>query len=342
MQPTISVIIPVYNRFELLRRAVESVLAQTVPVLEIILADDGSVDGTSDLLQEYIERNGEWKKLVRYVHQENQGPAAARNLGIAHARGEWLAFNDNDDLWLPQKLEWQLRALEQFGEQCGACFTDAWFMNNPQMKMTLFQLAGRQNADAVGVVVDPVKYLSDRGSISGIHPVWVQTLMVRASVAKRIGGFDAGLHCGEDDDFVFRLGCETKFCFVGMPMVAIERTPPEERHSGESKKWDQTEFRLSMAQRRFEKRMQMQGSSAAAIRKVTRKDLSATHSAWANLYLERGEYRKAHESATQAAKLHPTPGVLIKWGLTLFAPGLAKRAAGIREDQRRRISEGIA
>jgi len=130
MQPTISVVIPVYNRFDCLKRSVESVLAQTLPVSEVILVDDGSIDGTSELLPRYIAENQMWRDRVSYVHQDNQGPNVARNTGIAHAKGDWLAFNDNDDLWLPQKLEWQFQALDQFKDQCGACITDAWFMNN--------------------------------------------------------------------------------------------------------------------------------------------------------------------------------------------------------------------
>ena len=103
MSPTISVIVTVYNRFELTKRAVESVLAQTLPVSEVLLMDDGSFDGTSELLPEYLEGNPAWRERVHYSHQKNQGPGAARNNGIAKATGEWLAFIDNDDLWLPQK-----------------------------------------------------------------------------------------------------------------------------------------------------------------------------------------------------------------------------------------------
>ena len=144
MNSSISVIVTVYNRFELTKRAVESVLGQTLAVSEVILLDDGSFDGTSELLQKHLRENARWRGRVRYVRQDNQGPGAARNRGIAEARGEWLAFIDNDDLWLPQKLEWQFRALDHF-EQCDACITDAWFMNNPYMKMTLFQLAGKEH-----------------------------------------------------------------------------------------------------------------------------------------------------------------------------------------------------
>src|SRR5262252_4611564 len=103
MCPTISVVIPLYNRFERLKYAVNSVLAQTLPVSEVILVDDGSTDQTPELLPRHIAENSAWRERVRYFRQENQGPNVARNVGLANAKAEWLAFNDDDDLWLPQK-----------------------------------------------------------------------------------------------------------------------------------------------------------------------------------------------------------------------------------------------
>lgn len=94
----ISVIIPVYNRPNLIKRAVDSVLSQTEPPLEIIVVDDGSTDETAELLHAY----GTQLKVIR---QENQGVSAARNRGIEAARGDWIAFLDSDDAWLPEKLK---------------------------------------------------------------------------------------------------------------------------------------------------------------------------------------------------------------------------------------------
>ena len=76
----------------------------------------------------------------------------------------------------------------RFLRQCRACFTDAWFMNNPYMKMTLFQLGGRNHSEPIGMIPDALEYLVDRGKISGVHPVWVQTLLARADLVRRVGG----------------------------------------------------------------------------------------------------------------------------------------------------------
>ncbi len=101
----VSVIIPTYNRKETLLRALRSVLHQTRPPEEIIVVDDGSTDGTGAVVQQEFPS-------VRYLRQENRGISAARNRGIREASGEWVAFLDSDDEWLPRKLERQLEALE--------------------------------------------------------------------------------------------------------------------------------------------------------------------------------------------------------------------------------------
>jgi len=98
VSPAISVVIPAYNAAEVLPRALESVLAQTWPAYEIIVVDDGSKDSTSDVVKRYVTDN------VHYVRQENAGPSAARNKGVALARSDWIAFLDADDWYYPDRL----------------------------------------------------------------------------------------------------------------------------------------------------------------------------------------------------------------------------------------------
>jgi glycosyltransferase involved in cell wall biosynthesis len=102
---TVSVIIPVYNAERYLRAAIESVLTQTVLPLEIIVVDDGSTDASGTVARRFVPN-------VRVVTQPNEGPAAARNCGVSLARGDYLAFLDADDLWLPGKLTQQLAILQ--------------------------------------------------------------------------------------------------------------------------------------------------------------------------------------------------------------------------------------
>jgi glycosyltransferase involved in cell wall biosynthesis len=108
-EPAVSVVMPVYQGRGHLAAAIESVLAQTFEQLELLVVDDGSTDGSSEIVRTYVERD----PRVHYRRQENAGQGAARNAGIGVARGEAVGFLDQDDLWLPDKLARQLPLLDQ-------------------------------------------------------------------------------------------------------------------------------------------------------------------------------------------------------------------------------------
>lgn len=107
--PLVSVVIPTYNRSGYVVEALDSVLRQTYPDYEVIVVDDGSTDGTHEALKPYRDR-------IRYVRQENLGEGAARNLGVSHARGEYVAFLDSDDMWEPEFLAATMEAFKRFPE----------------------------------------------------------------------------------------------------------------------------------------------------------------------------------------------------------------------------------
>jgi glycosyltransferase involved in cell wall biosynthesis len=104
MSPSISVIVPVHNGARYIRDAIKSILSQTLQVAEIIVVDDGSTDGTAGVVSEMTN--------VRYLRQEQSGQANARNRGYAESSGDLIAFLDADDIWTPQKLELQVKALD--------------------------------------------------------------------------------------------------------------------------------------------------------------------------------------------------------------------------------------
>jgi len=113
--PKVSVIIPTYNRSELLLRAIESARAQTVGEIEILVCDDGSTDDS----RKRVENLGDTR--IQWIQGKHSGrPAPARNRGISLSRGEWLAFLDSDDIWFPKKIENQLNILEKTGLQASA------------------------------------------------------------------------------------------------------------------------------------------------------------------------------------------------------------------------------
>ena len=330
MTPTVSAIVAVYNRFRLVKRSVESILGQTRPVDEIIVVDDGSTDETPTHLPTHIKETPSWRGRVRYVRQENQGQSAAFNNGIAEARGEWLAFNADDDVWLPQKLEWQFRALERFGSECALCFSDAFFVNSPLMKMTLFQHARRRHDEEVGIVRDPVGYVLGRGAYPGVSAVCVQTTLARTDLVRAVGGFDAKLHLWEDYDFLLRLARLTTFCFVSTPAVLIDRSPDQQRHVGASKAWHDGAFVLSMQQYRYEKMLRLDQGTPTVVTQAARKGLRSVHSMWATMHLANGDYAKAREAIRRALSYQLTPATAVKCALAHVVPGLLRQGLAMR------------
>jgi glycosyltransferase involved in cell wall biosynthesis len=209
-----SAIIPTYNRRVHTFRAIESVLAQTVAADEIVVVDDGSTDGTADAI------HSRYGSRVKVVSQENAGVAAARNRGIQIARGEWLAFLDSDDVWLPEKLAQQFKAISTLGESdFGGCFTDCVFDGNSEMTRSGFDYAGLQSSSKFGAFDSALYMLSD------CPVIFIQSLLVRRSVIVELGGFDEAMVVSEDADLLFRLALKTKICFVAEPLVRIDRTP---------------------------------------------------------------------------------------------------------------------
>lgn len=211
---TISVVIPTYNRKTHIFRAINSVLAQTVPVREIIVVDDGSVDGTAEAVA------GCYDSRVRVFRQENAGVAAARNRGIREAQSEWIAFLDSDDSWLPTKTQRQLEALDTLSGEFGVCFTDNVFDGRPDLKQSMFQTVGFDGAPVFGTLDEPTQYIVDAR-----EPFFTSSLLVKSSVLKEVDGFDDALVFGEDTDLFFRLSFRTRFCFVREPLVRIDREP---------------------------------------------------------------------------------------------------------------------
>lgn len=171
----VSVIIPVYNCDRYLAEAIESVLSQTFKSFEIIVVDDGSTDASAEIATSYKE--------VNYIRQSNQGIAVARNVGITNARGEFIAFIDADDVWIPNKLRRQVDYL----------------INHPEIQYTV----GR------------VKYFLEKGQslppsfrrdlLSGDHVgMLTVTLLVRKELFDIIGKFDSHFVLGDDTDWFAR------------------------------------------------------------------------------------------------------------------------------------------
>lgn len=179
----ISVIVPTFERAGVLPRALESIERQTRPPDEVIVVDDGSTDGTGDLVRSRFQN-------VRYLGQEeNRGVSAARNLGIREATGEWIALLDSDDEWLPRKLELQMAAVRSGGEL--ACHTDeTWIRSGRRVN------PGRRHAKVGGWI------FADCLPLCAISP---SSILLHRRVLGEIGTFDESLPACEDYDLWLRL-----------------------------------------------------------------------------------------------------------------------------------------
>ncbi|MGB9470944.1 MAG: glycosyltransferase family A protein [Candidatus Acidiferrum sp.] len=333
MNPKVSVIIPTYERAEKVQRAIESVLGQTVTDFEVIVVDDGSSDGTGNVLAE------KFGDRIRYYAQTNQGVSVTRNRGVQEARGEWVAFLDSDDLWEKDKLESQLDALERITPQCGACYTDTRLFNYPETR-TLFQLAEKNytHKGTIGINGEVLRLLVRPGGAGMV--VHLSSLLARTELVRKTGGFDPKLLYSQDSEFMFRLAMLTSFCFVHRPLVWFDRSPVETRHVGVSAEWDKAEFFLRDSQLRLEGLLRLSDRLPRKVRKTIREQLRAVHSGWVNWYLETEQYAKARTAASRAAQTDLTLNVAVKWLLTWASPRLALRAVHGHQE-RSKDSAGI-
>ena len=199
--PTVSVILPTQNRAEMLKRAVKSVLAQTYQDLELMIVDDGSTDDTDEVIASFQDPR---IRVVR--HQKARGASAARNTGVAHSYGELIAFLDDDDEWLPTKLEKQEPVLMQAPKTVGLvyCWMD-YFKGD--------KLIGEHHPELRGHVFSQVL---DRQRLGGCP-----TLLVRREVVDDVGGFDESLPRGNDGDFIRRVCRHYEVDYVPEVLVKV-------------------------------------------------------------------------------------------------------------------------
>ena len=233
-EPSVSVIIPVYNRAHCVRRAVDSVLAQTHKDFEIVAVDDGSQDGSVEILRGYGD-------AIRLIAQPNAGAAGARNTGIRAARGRWIAFLDSDDEWRAEKLATQMAAIGKYGAR--VCFSRC-VAEDGQPLADLEEVTATELEPGVFRVPEPLEFLTKARS----HP-YLQSLVVEKSLFERAGYFEPGLIAGEDTLWLFKLSFLADGIYVDRPMTVIHR------YTGNSLTYD---ARPEQAEKRFDAFIRLQ------------------------------------------------------------------------------------
>jgi glycosyltransferase involved in cell wall biosynthesis len=179
-EPRVSIILPTFNRAEVIENALQSVLRQTFASWELIVVDDGSTDSTEQLIDHWRARDGR----VRLVSQAKAGVSAARNKGIELARGEYIAFLDSDNAWKPDFLRLSLLGMVESGGQVTYCAVELQTDSGHQY------LGGVANRDEL---------------LDGRNLIDLNALMLHRDVLARVGNFDTGLRRWVDYDLILRI-----------------------------------------------------------------------------------------------------------------------------------------
>lgn len=193
----ISVVIPSFNRADLIGRAIQSARDQQYCPHEIVVVDDGSTDGTRFIVEAYGDH-------VRYVYQENSGAAAARNRGVLEATGNYIAFLDSDDLWNKSHLACIVQAIRSSSGRSLFYFADSQRERETQWNRSGFSISGEYQEvdDASGWMM------------RWIHPCMLQATVFQREVFLGVGGFLETLSVREDTHLFFRLGLGGRACAV--------------------------------------------------------------------------------------------------------------------------------
>lgn len=209
---SVSVVIPAYDSADTIERAVDSALEQTLEDLEVIVVDDGSSDDTGRIVRAYDDAR------VRYFeHSENRGGSAARNTGIDHAEGEYIAFLDADDEWKPTKLERQIETLEERSEEwiavyCGYEKIPEGFWSRVHSGVGTMLGSSVEQSEGGAELVDEV--LLGNFALGGSS-----TLVVETAVVEEIDGFDEAFPRHQDWEFLIRLLKRGDIALVDEPLV---------------------------------------------------------------------------------------------------------------------------
>jgi glycosyltransferase involved in cell wall biosynthesis len=207
----VSVVIPTYNRGEYIGQAIRSVLGQTYQDFEIVVVDDGSTDNTREIVNSFANPK------ISYIFQKNSGVCTAYNTGVQNSRGRLIAFLDSDDIWLPRKLELEMKALESFPE-AGVVYCDVatFGSSDPAIPKTFFERL--QWPPPRGNVLD---------KLAECCFPQTSTLLIKKEAFDQLGLFDLNLPNVQDYDMLFRIATKYEFEVVNLPLVKYRIHPTQ-------------------------------------------------------------------------------------------------------------------
>lgn len=293
--PRVSAVIPTHNRKDLLRRAVDSILAQTLPCREIIVVSDGSTDGTDEMMREMAAR----EPRVRFIPcHPPQGGNHARNEGIKAARGDWVAFLDDDDQWHPDKLRKQME-LAASDPEIGLVCCGIHSVHADSGRSVLFVPSPRP---------DSSRLIFLRNCIGS-----TTTVVVKKSLLERVGMFDESLPALQDYDLWIRICQHAHVAVVREACVEYNNSPLTNQISQSTEKYLQATRKLREKYAAFV----AERFPADQSRWEARLDLSV-----AAKCIRNGQPRLAREYAAKAFSSTWTPRAAMFWLATWFPRGV--------------------
>ena len=292
MKQKISICIPTYNRRKYLKETIESVLAQTYKDYEIVIVDDGSTDGTEQVLKEA-------GYPVRYYWQQNSGDAAARNKLVELAQGQYIAFLDSDDLLIPDAIERMTRAVAAESKEV--------IVYGPYLRI-----------DENGQVFGKCKRKLYSGNITGrlFQDILIHSCgsMLPKRTLEEAGGFDTSLPVCSDYDLWLRLSL--KYRFIALPEPTFKRR----RHSGNlSLRSTQNRItELKVLERFYYER----GGNATVPKRIAMRRLSKEGYRAGVCAIQDGQLRTAQKLLRIALRRHPNVKTLVRWAQAVLRNGL--------------------
>jgi len=303
-KPTVSVIIPTYNRAGMVGAAIDSLLAQTRRLAQIIVVDDGSMDATSEVLSQYANR-------ITVVTQENRGRSAARNAGLALATSDYVCFLDSDDQLPPQSIELRALVLDH-NASIDVVYGDALVKDMTTGRQITFSRLHREPRPSGNIFASLAL-----GNIAPIH-----CFMFRRGCLSSVGGFDESLDTLEDYDFWLKMAPFAMFAYIDAPVATYIV------HS----KMTTLTMPDRMRQGRLEVLSRVVRNPAFNALTTTRQ--GTVYSRLGATCLALGKAEEARKWLGKSLRTSPTPQRLMLYLLTLVSPRITKSIIGLRRKLR--------
>jgi len=283
--PNVSVIITTYNRAEYVTKAIESVLSQTYQDWELVIVDDGSVDETPKVVSRYLTDDGK----VRYLRQTNQGLSAARNRGITETHGKYVAFLDDDDWWVPEKLKTQVAFMEA--------------QPDVGLSYTRIRIIRETNGRLDDSTIIPVKMATTFEEIIGESFIPASTVLIRRDCLENLDWFKSDAVPQEDVELWLRFVQKWKIGTLDIPLTIMKKSDRVQLSQDDVKS--------------AQKKIEIVNSAELLPGNESYKNLKVKHCArlyyqLGRVYVEAGRYGEAAMSFLKALTTYPLVGLMVR------------------------------